>query len=91
MRGARPINGPAIVGPGPACYLSRVANRSTKSRSEVLAESRRKGAVATGAAVATGVATATIGFLPLGALGLGATGVLTWRWVKHRAKNGIRF
>jgi hypothetical protein len=62
-----------------------------KSRTQVLVESRRRGIVAGAAAVATGVATATVGFVPLGIVGVGATGVFVWRWLKHRAENGIKF
>ncbi len=68
-----------------------MGKKSGKSRREVLADSKRKGAFATGAAVATVVGTATVGFLPLGAVALGATGVLGWRWLKHRIENGIKF
>ena len=62
-----------------------------RSRQEVLAESKRKGKVAGGAAVVAGVATATVGFFPLGVMGLGATGYYTWRWIKFRIDNGIKF
>ena len=69
-----------------------MANDSiTKGRKEVQAESRRKGVVAGASAVATGVAAATIGLAPLTLAGVGATGYFAWRWVKHRARNGIRF
>ena len=63
----------------------------TKSRSDVLAASRRKGAVAGAAAVAT-VALAVAG-APLVIAGLAAapTALLGWRWWKHRAENGIKF
>ena len=50
-------------------------------------ESRKRGLVAGGAAVATGVATATVGVVPLTVAGLAGTGYLTYRWWKHRAKN----
>ena len=65
--------------------------RERKTRREVIAETRRRGYLAGGAAVATGVATATVGFVPLGAIGLGATGWLAYRWLAHRFKNGVRF
>ena len=40
---------------------------------------------------ATGVAAATVGLVPLTIAGMGATGFFTYRWIKHRARNGIRF
>jgi hypothetical protein len=60
-------------------------------RGQVLAESKKRGWITAAAAVATGVATATVGFVPLGAVGLGATGYFGYRWIRHRVKNGIRF
>lgn len=72
------------------CYPNCMASKR-KTRREVLSESRRRGYLAGGAAVATGVATVTVGFVPLGAVGLGATGWFTWKWLAHRVKNGIRF
>ncbi len=62
-----------------------------KARSDVQKESRKKGTVAGGAAVLTGVGVATVGVVPLTIAGIGATGFLAYRWWKHRAKNGIRF
>jgi hypothetical protein len=62
----------------------------SKTRSEVLAESQRKGFVAGAAAVATvtlGVAIAPA----VAAVAAVPTAVLAWRWWKHRAENGIRF
>jgi len=73
------------------CYSDDMAKSTGKSRSEVVTESRKRGAAATGAAVATGVATATIGFVPLTVVGVGATGMLAYRWWKHRSENGIKF
>jgi hypothetical protein len=61
-----------------------------KTRREVLDESRRKGAVAGAAAVATVALGATIG-LPIAAVAALPTAVLGWRWWKHRAENGIKF
>jgi hypothetical protein len=62
----------------------------SKSRSEVLAVSRRKGAVAGAAAVATValVATAPLAIAVVAAM---PTALLGWRWWKHRAENGIKF
>ena len=62
----------------------------SKSRTEVLEESRRKGIKAGTAAVATvalgvvvGPVTAVVAAVP--------TAYLGWRWWTHRAKNGIKF
>ena len=63
----------------------------SKTRSQGKDESRKRGLVAGGAAVATGVATATVGVVPLTVAGLAGTGYLTYRWWKHRAKNGLKF
>ena len=62
-----------------------------KGRKEIVAESRKKGILAGTTAVATGVAAATIGIVPVTIAGVGATGFFTYRWIKHRARNGIRF
>jgi len=62
----------------------------SKSRSEIMEESRRKGlvaGVATAATVAIGVAGAPF----LAAVAAVPTAVLGWRWWKHRAENGIKF
>ena len=62
----------------------------SKTRSEVLSESRKKGLVAgaTGAgAVAAGVLLAPV----VGAVAAVPAAYLTYRWWKHRAENGIRF
>jgi hypothetical protein len=61
-----------------------------KTRREVIDESRRKGAVAGAAAVATVAIGATIG-LPVAAVAAVPTALLGWRWWKHRAENGIKF
>ena len=62
----------------------------SKSRQDVLAESRRKGFVAGAAAVTTVALGATIG-LPIAAVAAVPTALLGWRWWKHRANNGIKF
>jgi hypothetical protein len=62
----------------------------SKSRNEVVQESKVKGLAAGAAAVATvalGVAVAPAA----AAVAAVPTAVLTWRWWKHRAENGIRF
>ena len=62
----------------------------SKSRSEVLEESRRKGLKAGASAAATvvlgvavGPVTAVVAAVPAAYFG--------WRWWSHRAKNGIKF
>ncbi|HLK35821.1 MAG TPA: hypothetical protein VKU41_03640 [Polyangiaceae bacterium] len=62
----------------------------TKSRRQVLEESRRKGVVAGVSAAATVALGATIG-LPVAVVAAVPTAVLGWRWWKHRAENGIKF
>ncbi|HEX3344186.1 MAG TPA: hypothetical protein VHS09_06410 [Polyangiaceae bacterium] len=62
----------------------------SKSRQEVVSDSRRKGVVAGAAAVATVALGATVG-LPLAVVAAVPTAVLGWRWWKHRAENGIKF
>jgi len=62
----------------------------SKSRQEVLDDSRRKGLYAGAAATATVVLGATVG-LPLAVVAAVPTAVLGWRWWKHRAENGIKF
>lgn len=63
----------------------------SKPRSEVMSESKRKGVyagVATAAVVGLGVVGAPF-FLSAAAAVPAA--VLTYRWWKHRAENGIKF
>jgi Lhr-like helicase len=62
----------------------------TKSRREVVEESRRKGVVAGAAAAATVALGATVG-LPVAVVAAVPTALLGWRWWKHRAENGIKF
>ncbi len=62
----------------------------SKTRKEVVEESRRKGVVAGAAAVATVALGATVG-LPVAAVAAVPTALLGWRWWKHRAENGIKF
>jgi hypothetical protein len=62
----------------------------TKSRREVLEDSRRKGFTAGAAAVAT-VALGAAVSLPVAAIAAVPTAILGWRWWKHRAENGIKF
>ena len=63
----------------------------SKTRREVLDESRTKGIVAgaaTTAVVAAGVVLASPVIAVVGAV---PAAILTYRWWKHRAENGIKF
>jgi hypothetical protein len=62
----------------------------SKSRSEVVQESKVKGLAAGAATVATVVVGVTIG-APAAAVAAVPAAVLGWRWWKHRAENGIKF
>jgi hypothetical protein len=62
----------------------------SKTRREVIEESRRKGVAAGAAAVAT-VALGAVISLPVAAVAAVPTAVLGWRWWRHRAENGIKF
>jgi hypothetical protein len=62
----------------------------SKTRTEVLEESRKKGFVA-GATTAGAVAAGVV-FAPMvGALAAVPAAYLTYKWWKHRSENGIRF
>lgn len=68
----------------------RYVGGMSKSRSEVREESKRKGVyagVAAAAAVGLGVAGAPI----LATVAAVPAALLTYRWWKHRAENGIKF
>lgn len=73
-----------------ALWVGQARDMSTKPRSEVLEESKKKGVVAGAAAAATVVAGVAVS-LPAAAVLAVPTAVLGWRWWKHRAENGIRF
>jgi hypothetical protein len=62
----------------------------SKTRSEVLEESRRKGVVAGASAAATVVLGAVVS-LPVAVVAAVPTAWFGWRWWKHRAENGIKF
>ena len=62
----------------------------SKTRSEIVAESNRKGIVA-GAAVAGTVVLGVFAAPVAAAVAAVPTAVLAYRWWKHRAVNGIRF
>ena len=62
----------------------------SKSRSEVLEESKKKAVVA-GATTAGAVALGILGW-PIAAVGVGVpAAIFTYRWWKHRSENGIKF
>jgi len=61
-----------------------------KTRSQVLAESRKKGVVAGVATAATVTAGVVVGW-PVAVVAAVPTALLGWRWWKHRAENGIKF
>ncbi len=62
----------------------------SKSRSEVLADSQRKGVVAGAATVAVVGLGVVIGPIAA-AVGAVPAAVFAYRWWKHRAQNGIKF
>jgi hypothetical protein len=62
----------------------------SKTRSDVIEESRRKG-VAAGVATAGTVALAAVGFPVTAVFVAVPAALLGYRWWKHRANNGIRF
>jgi hypothetical protein len=63
----------------------------SKTRSEVLGESTRKGVVAGAATTATVVAGAVVSWPLAVVVGAPVSAYLGWKWWKHRAENGIRF
>lgn len=62
----------------------------SKTRSEVLKESQRKG-IAAGVATAATVAVGIVATAPLAVVCAVPAVILGVRWWKHRAENGIRF
>jgi hypothetical protein len=62
----------------------------SKTRREVLEESRRKG-IAAGAATAVTITLGAVASLPVAVVAAVPTAWLGWRWWKHRAENGIKF
>jgi hypothetical protein len=62
----------------------------SKSRQEVLSESRRKGTAA-GVAAAVTVGLGMAVSFPVAVVAAVPTAILGWRWWKHRAENGIKF
>lgn len=62
----------------------------SKTRTEVVAESQRKGVAAGVATAATVVGGVLVGW-PAAMVAAVPTAVLGWRWWKHRSENGIKF
>ena len=56
---------------------------------DIKTQARNKGLVAVGALVGSGLLFWL--WWPLGVVGLGATGYLTYKWIMFRAKWGMRF
>lgn len=72
------------------CLEARYLVRMSKTRSEVVAESQKKGVVAgvsAAGAVAAGVLVAPV----VGALAAVPAAYFGYKWWKHRAENGIKF
>lgn len=62
----------------------------SKTRTDVLADSKKKG-VAAGVATAGTVALAALGWPVTAVVAAVPAAVLGYRWWKHRAENGIKF
>lgn len=62
----------------------------SKSRKEVVEESK-KNAVKAGVATAGAVALVALNLPVVAAVAAVPAAVLSWKWWKHRAENGIRF
>jgi hypothetical protein len=62
----------------------------SKTRSQVLEESRKKGIMA-GATTAGAVATGVLVSSTLGAVAAVPAAYFAYKWWKHRAENGIKF
>ena len=62
----------------------------SKTRSEVLAESKKKGVVA-GAATAAAVGLGVFVSLPVAAVAAVPAAYFGYKWWKHRSENGIKF
>ncbi len=62
----------------------------SKTRSEVLDESKRKGVAAGVVTAATVTAGVVVGW-PIAVIAAFPTAILSYRWWRHRAENGIKF
>ncbi len=62
----------------------------SKTRSEVLAESQKKG-LAAGVTTAGAVALGALVAVPLGVVAAVPAAYFSYKWWKHRAENGIKF
>ena len=62
----------------------------SKTRSEVLADSKKKGVVA-GACAATAVGVGVFISVPLAAFAAVPAAYFGYKWWKHRSENGIKF
>ena len=70
--------------------LGTYVGAMSKPRNEVLEDSKRK-ATKAGVTAAAAIGVGIAGF-PVTAVLVGVpAAVLTWRWWKHRAENGIKF
>lgn len=63
----------------------------SKTRTEVLKDSKRKGFLAGASAAATVTLGVVVGSTGLAVVAAVPTAILGYRWWKHRAENGIRF
>lgn len=62
----------------------------SKTRTEVIKESKRKGLLAGASAVGTVVLATAVGG-PIAVVAAVPTAIFGYRWWRHRAENGIRF
>lgn len=63
----------------------------SKTRTEVLKDSKRKGLLAGASAAATVTLGVVVGSTGLAVVAAVPTAIFGYRWWKHRAENGIRF
>ena len=91
MRGDRLLGLRAEVQPSPLGVAGIIGPWNFPVHLVVLPAAAAFCVVAGSTAVATGVAAATLGLVPLTIAGVGASGYLAWRWWDHRAKNGLKF
>ena len=70
--------------------MGRLGEVMSKTRTEVLSESKKKGFTA-GAVTAVSVTAAVAGAPITAAVAAVPAAILAYRWWKHRAENGIKF